>query len=52
MTICIMVKLQYDRNQQFKITLPKQLVLAKKWKKGDTLYFELDEQGNLVVKKK
>ena len=46
-----MVKLQYDGNKQFKITLPKQLVLAKKWKKGDILIFELDDHGDLVVKK-
>ena len=45
-----MVKLQYDANKQFKITLPKQIVLAKKWKKGDVLQFEIDDEGNLVVK--
>ncbi len=47
-----MVKLQYDSNRQFKITLPKQIVLAKKWKKGDVLQFEIDNTGNLLVKKK
>lgn len=45
-----MVKLQYDSNKQFKITLPKQLVLAKGWRKGQQLYFELDETGNIVIK--
>lgn len=47
-----MVKLQHDANGQFKITLPKQIVLAKKWKKGEVLCFELDDKSNLVVKKK
>ncbi|MBI2137130.1 AbrB/MazE/SpoVT family DNA-binding domain-containing protein [Candidatus Woesearchaeota archaeon] len=47
-----MVKLQYDSNRQFKITLPKQIVLAKGWRKGDTLLFEIDRGGNLVVKRK
>ena len=49
---CRMVKLQYDSNRQFKITLPKQIVLAKGWRKGDTLLFEIDRSGNLVVKRK
>ncbi|MBS3133287.1 AbrB/MazE/SpoVT family DNA-binding domain-containing protein [Candidatus Woesearchaeota archaeon] len=47
-----MVRLQYDSNLQFKITLPKQIVLAKRWKKGDKLVFEIDDNGNLVLKKK
>jgi bifunctional DNA-binding transcriptional regulator/antitoxin component of YhaV-PrlF toxin-antitoxin module len=46
-----MVKLQFDSNQQFKITLPKQLAKAKRWKKGDELAFELDDKGNLIIKK-
>jgi len=46
-----MVKLQYDNNQQFKITLPKPIVLAKGWKKGDKLNIELDDRGNIVLTK-
>jgi len=45
-----MVKLQYDQNEQFKITLPKQIMKAKKWKKGDELSIEFDKEGNLVLK--
>ncbi|MBI2664325.1 hypothetical protein HYX10_03215 [Candidatus Woesearchaeota archaeon] len=45
-----MVRLQFDANEQFKITLPKQLVLAKKWRKGDILQFELNKEGDLVIK--
>ena len=48
----VMVKLQHDANGQFKITLPKQIVLAKKWKKGEVLHFELNERGDLVVVKR
>ena len=47
-----MVKLQYDSNKQYKITLPKQIVLAKKWKKGDKLVFEIDDTGNILIKRK
>lgn len=45
-----MVKLQFDE-RQFKITLPKQIVLAKKWKKGDRLVIELDSRGDIVLRK-
>ena len=46
-----MVKLQYDNNKQFKLTLPKAIIEAKGWKKGDTIKIELDEKGNMVLKK-
>ncbi len=46
-----MVKLQFDNNQQFKITLPKQIVLAKGWKKSDELEIRLDDKGNLIILK-
>ncbi len=46
-----MVKLQYDQNGQFKITLPKQIAVAKGWKKGDTLRVKLNDKGNLVLEK-
>ncbi|MFC1697128.1 hypothetical protein ACFL1H_02250 [Nanoarchaeota archaeon] len=32
-------------------TLPKSLVLAKGWKKGDLLEFILNSRGEIVVKK-
>ncbi|MCK4522130.1 MAG: AbrB/MazE/SpoVT family DNA-binding domain-containing protein [Nanoarchaeota archaeon] len=46
-----MVKLQYDNNQQFKITLPKPIVIAKGWKKGEQLKIEIDDNGNIILKK-
>ena len=46
-----MVRLQFDRNQQFKITLPKQIALAKGWKKGDKILFEIDEKGDLLIRR-
>ena len=45
-----MVKLQYDNNKQYKITLPKALIEAKGWKKGEKLKIELDKEGNLTLK--
>ena len=45
-----MVKLQYDSNSQYKITLPKPIVVAKKWKRGDELVVEFDSEGNLVLR--
>ena len=45
-----MVKLQFDNNKQYKITLPRAIVDAKGWKKGDQIKIELDSQGNLVIK--
>jgi len=46
-----MVKLQFDE-KQYKLTLPKALIEAKGWHKGIELRVELDEKGNLVLKKK
>jgi len=46
-----MVKLQFDNNKQFKITLPKAIVDAKGWKKGDSLKIHIDNSGHLVLKK-
>ena len=44
--------LQYPHNQQFMVTLPKGIVLAKGWKKGDALEFTIDTKGDIVIKKK
>lgn len=46
-----MVKLQFDLNKQYKITLPKALIDAISWGKGDELKVILDGNGNLVLKK-
>ena len=45
-----MVKLQFENNKQYKITLPKALVDAKGWSKGSEIKIELDSQGNIVLK--
>lgn len=44
-----MVKLQFDQNKQYKITLPKALVEAKGWKKGSQIKVRLDSQGNILL---
>ena len=45
-----MVKLQYDQNKQYKITLPKALVEAKGWKKGSEIKVMLDNESNILLK--
>ena len=44
------MKLQFDNNKQYKITLPKALIDAKGWKKGSKIKIELDQQGNILLK--
>lgn len=44
------MKLQFDNNKQYKITLPKALIDAKGWKKGARIKIELDSQGNILLK--
>jgi len=47
-----MVKLQYDSNGQYKLTLPKALMMAKGWGKGDNILLQLDSRGNITLVKK
>lgn len=44
-----MVKLQFD-GRQFKLTLPKQLLDALGWKKGDEVLVELELSGGIVLR--
>ena len=43
--------LQFPNKKQYIITIPKSLVLAKSWKKGDVLVFTINKNGDIVVKK-
>lgn len=43
-----MVKLQEIKGQ-FTVTVPKQLVKLKKWKKGQELLIGFNEKGNLEI---
>ena len=43
--------LQFPNKKQFIVTFPKGLVLAKGWKKGDTLEFLIDNKGEIIIKK-
>lgn len=45
-----MVKLQYD-TKQYKITLPKAIIEAKGWTKGNTLRIILSEKGEIILTK-
>lgn len=44
------MKLQLMNDKQFFLTLPNQIVRAKKWKKGDNIRVEIDMKGDLVLK--
>ncbi len=44
-------KLQFPNGKQFMTTLPKALIDAKGWKKGDILEFILDNDGNIVLRR-
>lgn len=44
--------LQFLNNTQFMLTLPKELVMAKRWKAGDRLEFVFDDNTDLVMKKR
>ena len=43
--------LQFPNKKQFILTIPKGLVLAKGWKKGDKLVFSIDNKGDIVLRK-
>ncbi len=43
--------LQFPNKKQFIITVPMGLVLAKDWKKGDTLEFSINNKGEIIIKK-
>ena len=44
-----MVKLQFDE-KQYKLTLPKKLLEAIGWKKGDDVLVEIDLSGSIVLR--
>jgi|APSaa5957512622_1039677.scaffolds.fasta_scaffold106111_1 hypothetical protein len=44
------MKLQQLKNGQFVISLPKQIVLAKGWKKGQNLKVEINSKGNIILR--
>lgn len=46
-----MVKLQFANGKQYKITLPKPIVEAKGWKKGDLIKVRINDKGEIVLKR-
>tara|TARA_B100000315_G_C14490357_1_gene547291 strand:+ start:172 stop:324 length:153 start_codon:yes stop_codon:yes gene_type:complete len=44
--------LQNPNKKQFMLTIPKGLVLAKGWKKGDKIVFSINNKGELELKRK
>jgi len=43
--------LQFPNQQQFIVTIPKGLVLAKGWKQGDKLEFVIDNKGDIIIRR-
>ena len=46
------MKLQQMKQGQFFVTLPRQIILAKEWKKGDEITTNVDNKGNIVLSRK
>ena len=46
-----MVKLQFINNCQYKITLPKKIVEAMCWKRGDEIKIMINKHGEIVLKR-
>ncbi len=46
-----MVKLQFPNKKQYQVTLPKQIVEAKGWKKGDKIIVKINDKGEIVLKR-
>ena len=44
-------KLQLANGKQYLVTIPRSLVLAKSWQKGDSLSFTFDQNANIIVNK-
>jgi len=45
------MKLQQMKNRRYFITLPNQIIRAKGWEKGEDIKIEIDQKGNLVLKR-
>jgi len=46
-----MVKLQFSKgSQRWHLTIPPDLVRAKKWQKGQRLLLTFNEKGNIEIK--
>jgi len=43
-----LVKLQYG-NERYFLTIPKDIVTKKKWKKGDKFILSFNERGNVEL---
>lgn len=45
------MKLQELKTGQYFLCLPRQIVRAKGWKKGDQIKVEIDTKGNILLMK-
>ena len=45
------MKLQELNKTSYFVVLPKQIILAKGWNKGDNIITEINKNGDIVLKK-
>ena len=45
------MKLQKMNNKQYFLTLPNAIIRAKGWGKGDSIKVNIDQRGDIVLKK-
>lgn len=45
------MKLQFENQKQYKLTLPKKVIEAIGWGKGAKIKVELDQDQNMILKK-
>ncbi len=45
-----MPKIQKNKNEQFTINIPKNIIRFKNWEKSTELLFIPDEKGNITLK--
>lgn len=45
------MKLQQMKDRNYFLTIPKDIVRAKEWHKGDKIVAKIDKEGNILLKK-
>ena len=45
-----MPKIQQSKNQQYRITIPLEIMKAKGWNKGQPLIFSMQQNGEITLK--
>lgn len=45
-----MPKIQESKNNQFRVTIPSEIMKAKGWSKGQPLLFSIQQNGEITLK--